>query len=208
MPFLTWLLKTKKKAKWRWSDLRSPLEPRKKKKNTSDIPLNPAWVILLMAEILHQLIGSLSHYLQGFIHPRWCRISSIDSRDTLLETNIHRTCQEAGTQKERIIFQPPIFQVRLLLVSGRVKGCSNPYKRWKILVGGGGILVGGFNPFEQYARQIGSFLQVGVKIKDIWNHHLEFHHPDKRFTVFRRQFLPSAWNPRHPNRDPYGCFQK
>ena len=28
---------------------------------------------LLMAEILHQLIGSLSHYLQGFIHPRWCR---------------------------------------------------------------------------------------------------------------------------------------
>ena len=32
-----------------------------------------------MAEILHQLIGSLSHYLQGFIHPRWCRISSINS---------------------------------------------------------------------------------------------------------------------------------
>ena len=30
---------------------------------------------LLMAEILHQLIGSLSRYLQGFIHPRWCRIS-------------------------------------------------------------------------------------------------------------------------------------
>ena len=33
------------------------------------------WVIfrllLLMAEILHQLIGGLSHYLQGFGHPRW-----------------------------------------------------------------------------------------------------------------------------------------
>ncbi len=28
-------------------------------------------LLLLMAEILHQLIGSLSHYLQGFIHPRW-----------------------------------------------------------------------------------------------------------------------------------------
>ena len=26
-----------------------------------------------------QLIGSLSHYLQGFIHSRWCRISSINS---------------------------------------------------------------------------------------------------------------------------------
>jgi len=38
--------------------------------------------ILLMAEILHQLIGSLSglsHYSQGFVHPRWCRISSINS---------------------------------------------------------------------------------------------------------------------------------
>ena len=34
------------------------------------------------------------------------------------------------------------------------------------------ILVGGFNPFEKYARQIGSFPQVGVKIKNIWNHHL------------------------------------
>ena len=36
-------------------------------------------VLLLMAEILHQLIGSLSHYLQGFNHPMWCRISSINS---------------------------------------------------------------------------------------------------------------------------------
>ncbi len=27
-----------------------------------------------MEEILHQSIGSLSHYLQGFRHTRWCRI--------------------------------------------------------------------------------------------------------------------------------------
>ena len=33
-----------------------------------------------MAEILHQLIGSLSYDLQGCIHPRWCRISAINSR--------------------------------------------------------------------------------------------------------------------------------
>ena len=32
-----------------------------------------------MAEILHELIGSLSHYLQGFIHFRWCKIFSINS---------------------------------------------------------------------------------------------------------------------------------
>ena len=36
-------------------------------------------LILLMAGILHQLIGSLSHDLQGFIHVRWCRISAINS---------------------------------------------------------------------------------------------------------------------------------
>ena len=28
-------------------------------------------------------------------------------------------------------------------------------------------LVGGFNPFENYARRIGSFLWVGVKIKNV-----------------------------------------
>ena len=34
------------------------------------LPILP--ILLLMAEILHELIGSLSHYLQGFyIHPRW-----------------------------------------------------------------------------------------------------------------------------------------
>ena len=36
-------------------------------------------LILLMEEILHQLICSLCHYLQVFIHPGWCRISSINS---------------------------------------------------------------------------------------------------------------------------------
>ena len=35
---------------------------------------------------------------------------------------------------------------------------------WQIL------LVGGFNPFEKYAGQIGSFPQVGMKIKNIKNH--------------------------------------
>ena len=39
----------------------------------------PETNILLMAEILHQLLGSLSDYLQGFIHPRWVfGISSIN----------------------------------------------------------------------------------------------------------------------------------
>ena len=40
-------------------------------------------IILLMAEILHQLIGSLPHDLQGFMDPRWCRISAINSSNSL-----------------------------------------------------------------------------------------------------------------------------
>ena len=37
-------------------------------------------------------------------------------------------------------------------------------------------LVGGWtNPLEKYARQIGSFPEVGMKIKNIWNHQLGTH---------------------------------
>ena len=39
-------------------------------------------LLVLMAEILHHLIGSLSHYLYGFVHPTWCRISAINSITT------------------------------------------------------------------------------------------------------------------------------
>ena len=41
---------------------------------------------LLMPEILHQLICSLSHDLHGFIHPRLCRISSINRRILVLSS--------------------------------------------------------------------------------------------------------------------------
>ena len=40
------------------------------------------------------------------------------------------------------------------------------------------VLVGGFNPFEKYARQIGNLPQIGVKINNIWNHHLVNHTSD------------------------------
>ena len=48
-------------------------------------------------------------------------------------------------------------------------------------------LVGGFNLFEKYARQIGSFPQVRVKIKNVWNHHLVRlnRHLLKRWVSFR-----------------------
>ena len=36
--------------------------------------------------------GSLSHYLQGFIHPRWCRIYSINSSSLFLRPFLRITC--------------------------------------------------------------------------------------------------------------------
>ena len=53
----------------------------KQRSNAKLLPL------LLMAETLHQLIGSLSMFIPffiGFIYLRWCRISSINSINVLL----------------------------------------------------------------------------------------------------------------------------
>ena len=53
----------------------------KTKRQLFDAGVFPSYlVLLLMDEILHQLIGSASHYLQAFIHPRWLfGISSTNS---------------------------------------------------------------------------------------------------------------------------------
>ncbi len=62
-----------------------------------------------MEEILHQLIGSLSHDLQGFIYPKWLfGISAINSMTSIfklvapftvsnVEKSIHFTAVPAGT---------------------------------------------------------------------------------------------------------------
>ena len=47
--------------------------------------------ILLMEEILHQLICGpcgLFRYLQGFVHPRWCRISSNSSCTSISDVHV------------------------------------------------------------------------------------------------------------------------
>ena len=50
-----------------------------------------------------------------------------------------------------------------------------------------GSLVGDFNSLEKYDRQIGSFSQIGVKIKNMWN-------PWKSTTVFKMVQPPfSKW---------------
>ena len=68
--------------RWDMAFLASPniapvRRPKPKRKETHST--DPVFqVLLLMEEILHQLISSLSHYLQGCIYPGWCRISSIN----------------------------------------------------------------------------------------------------------------------------------
>ena len=53
-------------------------------------------VILLMEETLHHLISSLSHHLQGFRHPRWCRISSINRSQLKRKRITYKTSNEAN----------------------------------------------------------------------------------------------------------------
>ena len=50
-----------------------------------------------------------------------------------------------------------------------------------------------FFPFEKYTRQFGSFPQVGVKIKNLWNHHLE-NDWTKQFVFFLSCSRPVIYN--------------
>ena len=49
----------------------------------------------------------------------------------------------------------------------------NPYEKITVFSERPFLAGGWTNPSEKYARQIGSFPQVGVKINNIWNHHLD-----------------------------------
>ena len=61
-----------------WCHIKHNHRPAKSGKHTSCE--NPD--ILLMEEILHQLIRSSSHYLQGFIHLKWCTKISTEVKPT------------------------------------------------------------------------------------------------------------------------------
>ena len=70
-----------------------------------------------------------------------------------------------------------------MLVSGRVLNLETYFfqfflakkKLWFLSIL---YLVGGFNPFEKNMSQIGSFPQVGVQIKNIWNQQLDINFED------------------------------
>ena len=76
--------------------------------------------VLLMEEILQQLMSSLSHYLKGFLNPRWCRISSIKSMFNMrnqMYVNLH------FIQKSSIL-QPTLQQTNITV--------ENPPLSWYI----------------------------------------------------------------------------
>ena len=46
-----------------------------------------------------------------------------------------------------------------------------PWAKHKVPLSRNVVLVGGWtNPIEKYARQIGNLPQIGVEIKNAWNH--------------------------------------
>ena len=66
------------------------------------------------------------------------------------------------------------FRVRRKYRGDLGTGINQVTSNWRRSEREGSNLVGGWtNPFEKYARQIGSFPQVGMKIKNVWNHQPE-----------------------------------
>ena len=57
----------------------------------------------------NQLIGSLSHYLQGFIHSRWCRISSINCLGSTTKTFSIRGVHFLGLNLANLWYSSPLY---------------------------------------------------------------------------------------------------
>ena len=96
-----------------------------------------------MEEILHQLIGSLSHFLQGFIHPKWCRISSINSTSKLPYICILVDSSQFGEffrkslhwlHRQNLLSIPSPFKNQGLLIryTGSLKVAARTLIFWKI----------------------------------------------------------------------------
>ena len=79
-------------------------------------------------------------------------------------------------------FQLPVLEGGMFFFHRKVFRKKNTWLRWSwskylmyiYIIHMIHNVVGGWtNPFEKYARQLGSFPQVRVKLKNIWNHHLD-----------------------------------
>ena len=81
-------------------------------------------VLRLMEEILHQLIGSLSHYLQGFIHLWWCRISAINSSSGICDV---RDLSSIGASFDSIKDHVPKIPLHVLICGSRCLLSQNTF---------------------------------------------------------------------------------
>ena len=70
------------------------------------------YFIRLVEEILHQLIWLISHYLQGFIHPRW--LFGISEPSTVCSV-IFRRSVVSGNESPPYFVSPFFWRVGILL---------------------------------------------------------------------------------------------
>ena len=109
------------------------------------------WWIMRYLPYQHQLIGSLSHSLQGFIHPRWCRISEPS-------TVFHGISQEkfsGGTPWPRTADDAP--HASKLLRGSKVAIYSDLFPPGTVTPNGGGL--------EGNPTQNGGNIQDGISSK-------------------------------------------
>ena len=87
-----------------------------------------------MDKILHHQGWTLSHYFQGFNHPRWCRISSINSINDVTWKNISQDVGTASMARlasspDNRVQQQVALQLRLLDASSQQeKSRTTPVK--------------------------------------------------------------------------------
>ncbi len=128
-----------------------------------------------MAEILHQLIGGLSYYSQGFIHPRWLfGISSINSKALLNQAMFTFDPFLLVFQKRRDSRFPFLvvkIQQELPEEGSALSKKVGIFRCWKATKLGGGFEYFLFSPLpgEMIHFDYCNIFQMG------WNHQLENH---------------------------------
>ena len=92
------------------------------------------WLILLMEEILHQLIGSLSHYSQGFIHPSSVLIGWFKLIPSILPLHSSNNCSDSS---HTWAFWSPAFDSpsKLLVVSMESWDHFQLERAWRLVLG-------------------------------------------------------------------------
>ena len=127
--FLSWFLF------WNWINFPKIERTQKKQKEKTDTHHT---LILLMEDIRPVEVGSLSHYLQGFIHPRWCKISSINSITTQKSWSVSLRRLHLEVQGQPLSFKAEIIDLITGETVGQfllwwLKSCTSWYGNYPIV---------------------------------------------------------------------------